>query len=98
MRRDREICTLTEYEIPDLSKNPIKKAKSKKVFVIFRLRMYRYDQNNKVTERFYSKIATFQRTFSRSLNEARKARPTPKDAQFCQDHFLYRSFFGLLDL
>ena len=44
---------------------------------------------------FYSTILTFQRPFSRSLSESRKARPTSKDEQFCQVHFTYWTFFSL---
>ena len=54
---------------------------------------YRCGRNNRDTERFYSKIAAFERPFQRNLSYAMKARPTSKDAQFCQVHFSHRPFF-----
>ena len=56
---------------------------------------YRYVQNFWVTERFYSKIATFEWPFSRTLSGAIKARLTPKDAEFCQIYFSHQSFYGV---
>ena len=46
-----------------------------------------------VTERFSSKIATFERPFLRTLSNAIKASPTPKDAEFCQVYFSHGPFF-----
>ena len=56
------------------------------------LNTYRYAKNKSVTERLYSKIATFEWPFSRTLRVAIKASLTPKDAQFCQVHFLMAIF------
>ena len=57
--------------------------------------MYSCAQLNRVTERFYSKIATFEWPFSRTLSSASTARPMPKSAQFCQVHFLRGTSFGV---
>ena len=49
----------------------------------------------RVTWPKYSKkyLLLLEWPFLRTLSEARKARPTPKDAEFCQVHFLHLTFF-----
>ena len=54
---------------------------------------YRYAKNDRVTERFYSKIATFEWPFSRTLSKGRKTRIT----QFCRVHFLHGAFCDVRD-
>ena len=56
---------------------------------------YRCAKNFWDTERFYSKIAAFEWPFSRTLSNAKKARPTPEDAKFCQVYFSHGPFFGV---
>ena len=51
-------------------------------------------RNFKVSERKYSKKPNFEWTFSRTLSKSRKARITPKDAQFCQVHFSHRTLIS----
>ena len=41
-----------------------------------------------------AKFPTFEWPFSRTLNKSRMTRFTPRDAQFCQVLFSYRTFFG----
>ena len=43
----------------------------------------------------HRKNPTFEWPFLRTLSNGRKARITPKDAEFCQVYFSQRTFFGV---
>ena len=62
------------------------------LLLCFLLVSFRCERNNRVSERLHRKITTFEWPFSRTLSSARKARPSPKDAQFCQVYFSHWTF------